>query len=340
MITSHQNLIFLITSSILLILSLHNLFESCDAICAPSSCGIIPYISYPFRLKSDPKNCGDPRFELACENNVTSISLLSHKYYVKAINYTYDEYYYEFTTIRLVDASINNDDICSFPTYSLYAYHFSDRNPNRLPYRIPRNSSYPYNGKPLPINFISCPNPLRNSSIFTDIPPHCVSNSSQHRYAYIKVGHMDASEVPYTCGADLIAMTSWHKFKDLNNVSLSEIHESLVYGFELSIICPWCGTSMIWASVFIQRLLVVVGAVAGLLCAAVSPPVFTICGFAAVSLLLFLIIKLFIDIIGSEYVPLFRMLTKQSSLVIGFVILLPRIVIFLLVLWFLIYKLS
>ncbi|KAF5442047.1 hypothetical protein F2P56_036929 [Juglans regia] len=27
--------------------------------CAPSSCGNIPNISYPFRLKGDPPNCGD-----------------------------------------------------------------------------------------------------------------------------------------------------------------------------------------------------------------------------------------------------------------------------------------
>ncbi|KAG6412603.1 hypothetical protein SASPL_125286 [Salvia splendens] len=195
MISTHQNLI---TSSSLLmmILSLHSLFESCDAIiCPPSSCGIFANISYPFRLTGDPKNCGDPRFELSCENNVTSISLHSHKYYVKAINY-------DNSIMRLVDASINNDDICSFPTFSTYAYT----------HLFPINS--------LPINLISCPNPLRNSSLFTDINTPCVSNSSHHhRYAYIRVGNMKASEMPYTCRLDSIAMTSSnYNFKDLNNV--------------------------------------------------------------------------------------------------------------------------
>ncbi|KAK7847851.1 hypothetical protein CFP56_006117 [Quercus suber] len=38
--------------------------------CAHScSCGSIPNISFPFRLSTDPENCGDSRYELLCENN-------------------------------------------------------------------------------------------------------------------------------------------------------------------------------------------------------------------------------------------------------------------------------
>ncbi|XP_047968809.1 LEAF RUST 10 DISEASE-RESISTANCE LOCUS RECEPTOR-LIKE PROTEIN KINASE-like 2.1 isoform X2 [Salvia hispanica] len=337
MISSDQSLI---TLSLFLILSVHSLFESCDAICTSSSCGIIPNISFPFRLKGDPKNCGDPRFELSCENNVTSISLNSHKYYVQTFNYTNNDDY----TMRLVDASINNDDICSFPTYSLSAYDFTFDNPNSLPYLFPIN--------PLPINLISCPNPLRNSSIFTDITTHCVSNSSQHHsYAYIKVGNMMASEMPYTCKLDSVAMTSWHKFKDLKNVSLSEIHESLLYGFELTI-CPACGTSEV--SLF----------------RVVNPPVFSICGLGAVSLLLFHIVLLLIYKIANTgpnqrsdpfdyglpfsilyriathilyspkliYVSPLNPLLAEIAVAIGLIVSLLRIIIFPFVLWLLIYK--
>ncbi|KAL1553113.1 LEAF RUST 10 DISEASE-RESISTANCE LOCUS RECEPTOR-LIKE PROTEIN KINASE-like 2.5 [Salvia divinorum] len=341
MISTHQNLI---TSSLLLILSLHSLFESCDAKCTPSSCGIFPNISSPFRLKGDPKNCGDRRYELACENNVTSIYLNSHRYYVKAINYSHTHYYVDDSTMRLVDASVNNDDICSFPAYSLYAYNFAYGNPNRLPYLNPTTYSYLYDDKPpFPINLISCPNPLRNSSLFTDVSSHCASNSYQHRYAYIKVGHMKASEMPHTCVVGLIAMTSWYNFKDLNNVSLSEIHESLLYGFELTT-CPRCysGTSFDILPYWLIQLLLVV---AGLLCAAVSPPVFTVCGFGAVSLLLYLIIALLLDIIFYYFASnieesdrSFLMLNEQPLLIISLAIFLPRMVIFLLALWLLIYK--
>ncbi|KAM7481163.1 hypothetical protein LguiB_005746 [Lonicera macranthoides] len=69
---------------------------------------------YPFRLKGDPENCGDPRYELACEDdlNLTVLYLNSHKYFVQAINYL------NFT-IRLVDATIQKDNCSSLPHYSL-----------------------------------------------------------------------------------------------------------------------------------------------------------------------------------------------------------------------------
>lgn len=52
---------------------------------------------------------------------------------------------------------------------------------------------------------------------------------------------MNASDLTETCELDRIVMTSW-KFDDLNNVSLSEIHESLLYGFELKL-CWECMTT-------------------------------------------------------------------------------------------------
>ncbi|XP_057798671.1 rust resistance kinase Lr10-like isoform X2 [Salvia miltiorrhiza] len=297
-----QNLIFLTISSLFILSLLHNLFQTGEANCTPSACGIIRNISYPFRLKGDPSNCGDRRFELTCENNVTSIYLNSHKYYVKAINYR-NGYGYDKPTIRLADASINNDDLCSFPTLSIDAYNFADyESPHSIPnYEIPSYSSYPYDDEPLPINFISCPNPLTNSSLFTDITTQCASNSSHPRYAYIKVGHMNTSELPLVCGVDVIVMTSWH-FKDLNNVSLSEIHHSLLYGFEL--ICSWYATSM---SGMNQR------------CIFIYVYIFIRCAVLAA--------------LALQNIPRFIELV-----VIGFIILAPRLIIFPLVLWLLIKK--
>ncbi|KAM1263301.1 hypothetical protein ACFXTH_028309 [Malus domestica] len=72
--------------------------------CAPSSCGIITNISYPFRLKHDPDNCGDQWYNLSCENNRTVLYLYSGKYHVQAINY--DNYTVgknlEYTTLTQV----------------------------------------------------------------------------------------------------------------------------------------------------------------------------------------------------------------------------------------------
>ncbi|XP_057798668.1 LEAF RUST 10 DISEASE-RESISTANCE LOCUS RECEPTOR-LIKE PROTEIN KINASE-like 2.1 isoform X2 [Salvia miltiorrhiza] len=333
-----QNLIFLATSSLFILSLLHNLFQTGEANCTPSACGIIRNISHPLRLKGDPSNCGDRRFELTCENNVTSIYLNSHKYYVKAINYSNG---YDNPTIRLADASINNDDLCSFPTLSIDAYNFTYENPYPINYVILSYSSYPYD--PLPINFISCPNPLTNSSLFTDITNLCASNSSNRRYAYIKVGHMKLSELPYMCYVEVIVMTSWQEFKDFNNVSLSEIHHSLLYGFEL-MVCPGCGIRISTESVkFIKFFL-------GLLCAVASPPVFTIFGFAALTLLLYRTTGVYFlsiylrknpDVSSVSkiiYLPLRQNIPLFIGLVIDFIILAPRLIIFPLVLWLLIKK--
>ncbi|KAL1531987.1 LEAF RUST 10 DISEASE-RESISTANCE LOCUS RECEPTOR-LIKE PROTEIN KINASE-like 2.3 isoform X1 [Salvia divinorum] len=284
-----------------LIALLLHLFPSCDAKCR-QACGIFSNISDPFRLAGDPKNCGDRSFELRCESNVTSISLNSHNYYVKAINY-------HNSTIRVADASIVDEDICSFPVVSSDAFSLIFDNPNPIPYRIPT--------APNPINFVSCPNPLKNSSLFTDVASHCASSRSSMlpRHAYIKVGHLNASEVPHLCRLDLIVMTSWPEFKDLGNVSLSEIHQSLLYGFEL-VFCPSCKIS--------TRMIPILLVIVGLLCAVVSPPVFTIIGFAAVSLLLYYTPSLFF--------------TVFQPLILSIIISASRIITFPLVAWLLIYK--
>ncbi|KAL1532001.1 non-specific serine/threonine protein kinase [Salvia divinorum] len=214
MITTHNFFIFLITSSFL-ILSLH-FFHCADAKkCSPSACGDIRNISSPFRLKGDPSHCGDPKFELTCENNATFVYLDSFKYYVKGINYV-------SSTIRLVEASLNNDDICSFPVRSSYPYPY---------YTV---------GEWL-VNLISCPNPVNNSStLFIDIT---ACNLSHPRFSYVNVGSIMPSEVPHMCTLDLIVMISGWGVK---NVSLSEIHQSLLRGFDLYF-CYNCNEkSTIW----------------------------------------------------------------------------------------------
>lgn len=93
--------------------------------CAPSSCGRIQNISHPFRLDTDPQNCGNYNYTLICENNNSAVLYLySGKYYVQAIDY--GNY-----TIRVVDAGVQ-DNCCSIPRYSLAPDNFSDGDPYRL----------------------------------------------------------------------------------------------------------------------------------------------------------------------------------------------------------------
>ena len=119
--------------------------------------------------------------------------------------------------------SINNNDICSFPNTSSYAYTLIS--PSYVSYFA--SSSGTENKS---VNLISCQNPLNNSSLFTDITQDC---DSHHTFRYVYVGRIMASQVPHMCRLDLIVMTSWPGFVDLKKVSLSQIHHSLLYGFEL-----------------------------------------------------------------------------------------------------------
>ncbi|XP_042032035.1 LEAF RUST 10 DISEASE-RESISTANCE LOCUS RECEPTOR-LIKE PROTEIN KINASE-like 2.3 isoform X4 [Salvia splendens] len=296
-------------------------FSHAKPLCPPSSCGVIRNISYPFRLEGDSSHCGYRI--LTCRHNLTSISLNSRNYYVKAIDY-------QNSTIRLVDASLNYDNICSFPISSTYyKYRFSDDSDYSYYIPINYNSTYRYDYKATSINLMSCPNPMKNSSLYTNISTKC-SRMNDRSYSYIKVGHMSASELPHMCRLDLIAMTSWH-FHDLKNVSLSEIHHSLLYGFELVFYRVW-GSS--WSAPFWWDLLLhpITLLIIGLLCAMVGPPIFTIFGIGAVSLGFYQTLGVVAAGVG------FLSAQEYIELVIDLIFLLPRFILFPVAMWLLIKK--
>ncbi|CAA0813617.1 Protein kinase superfamily protein [Striga hermonthica] len=147
-----------------------------DHNCPPSSCGNISNISYPFRLKNDPPHCGDPHYELDCQDNTTVLVYLeSHKYLVQEINYLNH-------TIRLIHPSISqNHDICSFPNYfsnyvaTLGVIRFGNYVAYSSPFVVPTEGGFNL----LPtrkMNFISCPQPV-NSSQLVDVGAECGQTS-------------------------------------------------------------------------------------------------------------------------------------------------------------------
>ncbi|XP_033511805.1 rust resistance kinase Lr10-like isoform X7 [Nicotiana tomentosiformis] len=116
---------FLSVLTILIFLQLSDTpFAEQNQRCAPSSCGHIKNISYPFRLKNDPKHCGDEKYELSCEGNRPIFTIFienwngSLNYYVQAINY-------DNSTIRLVDPGENSRDVrCVDYTCKVYNFRF------------------------------------------------------------------------------------------------------------------------------------------------------------------------------------------------------------------------
>lgn len=224
-------------------------FQTCHssnitAHCAPSSCGNIQNINFPFRLNTDPQSCGNYNYTLICENNISTVlNLYSGKYYVQAINY--DNF-----TIRVVDAGVQ-DNCCSIPRYSLARDNFSDGDPYTWysykqvrpgmsegfvehswgPWYLPTLS--------LPMVFMSCENTV-NSPLYVDTAPYGLnygsgnySNSSLVTLSnYVTLGGMNALDLMELCSIEKIFLLPQKKYTD--NYSFEEIHSDLAYGFELS----------------------------------------------------------------------------------------------------------
>ncbi|KAM1157498.1 hypothetical protein FF1_028095 [Malus domestica] len=182
-----------------------------------SSCGHIHNISYPFRLNDDPKHCGNVRYTLSCESNITVLYLPSSgKYYVQAINYT-------DTTIRLLDPGLANTNCSSrprnFPLITFSPYYYS---------------WYPTS---VSVYYLKCLNPL-NSSLYVDTAP-CLNNTSSSSsqpktYSYVKVGNMTGWDLDEGCSVEWMPLDYFdYSVNDYSNVSYKDIHNALVYGFEL-----------------------------------------------------------------------------------------------------------
>ncbi|KAM1049005.1 hypothetical protein ACFX2C_028154 [Malus domestica] len=197
-----------------------------------SSCGHIHNISHPFRLNDDPKYCGNLSYTLSCESNITVLDLPSSgKYYVQAINYN-DK------TIRLLDPGLDNNNCSSMsqnipPTRDINSLYW------------PRSS--------VPVYYLMCSNPL-NSSLYVDTAP-CLNNTSSpsqlKTYSYVMVGDYVGNMVGRVRGAwdlDEGCSVEWMSssmslavgyVEDYSNISYKDIHNALMYGFELYFEYPY-----------------------------------------------------------------------------------------------------
>ncbi|KAH0729121.1 hypothetical protein KY289_000309 [Solanum tuberosum] len=214
---------FLLTILIFMYLSETPLAEQRQQ-CVPSSCGHIHNISYPFRLKSDPKHCGLKNYELSCEGDHTIFTIPPHDWY-GSLNYYVQAINYDNSTIRLVDPGIREQVICSLPQNSITYYTIS---------------SLYFVHLTVPIIFFSCPFAI-NSPVFVEIT-NClnrsyasnVSSDSFKGHTYATMTKLSPSDLKVGCSVDLMSMTSW-RIQDANaNISILSLHNALEYGFELS----------------------------------------------------------------------------------------------------------
>nr|WPF47132.1 receptor kinase 2 [Fragaria x ananassa] len=220
---SRRSLLFA-SYTILLLLPFTVISQSSDTgnpldICT-SSCGGI-YISYPFRLKGDPQNCGNEKFELSCEANSTTavLYLESEEYYVKSIHYN------NFT-IRIVDSGVQKKrNYCSTGLHSMTTFDSSD------PYSF--SSLYTPYMEQVPIILVTCATPV-NSTLFIETAS-CLNSTTidSSKYNYFMVGSVTSFDLKSSCEVTQMLLTS----PSINNsflMSCESICNEIVNGFELS----------------------------------------------------------------------------------------------------------
>ncbi|KAF3433869.1 hypothetical protein FNV43_RR24972 [Rhamnella rubrinervis] len=213
--------------------------KALHAHCSPSSCGDIQNISHPFRVQTDPRHCGDRRYTLSCENNLTTtvLYLFSIKFYVKSINY--NNY-----TIRVVDPNFLKDNCSSLPLYSFPVYNFRRYYDAAYSTYIYKGNDEYWNSVTLSevITFLNCENPV-NSPLYIPTTP-CISSKTsswdlygrpEAQYSYVINGGTAASELKDSCRIELMVMTSSQEIvRKKSNISYVDIHNEMSNGFELS----------------------------------------------------------------------------------------------------------
>ncbi|GLT55615.1 hypothetical protein SLA2020_287200 [Shorea laevis] len=189
--------------------------DTCMADCVPSSCGNLT-IDYPFRLGSDPKECGRPLYELVCKNNRTTLprKFSTHQ------NFLVEEISRENETVRVVDASLDRNK-CSIPHYPLlkfpcradqYGVSFSMITTNSIMY------------------VLNCNMPM-SSLLYVDASNCTNSSSSAHTYFFLFNSRTKLSDFNESCRieAQFPVMLS-----NISGLSASDIYLKMLMGFELS----------------------------------------------------------------------------------------------------------
>jgi hypothetical protein len=216
--------------------------ESCSRRCG------VHNISHPFRLKDSPKECGDERYNLSCEDNNQLILYYGSfgKYYVQSINYN------NFT-IRLLDFNSHGYSNYSIPPHPLGFYNFTSRSIDQiaLPYRV--FGDYIVLLKSM--LYVTCPKHVQYSSgIYFDAACMNISNSyEQQKGNYIVFGDKSLLELGLEdgCRIELMFLTSWpFKHGGNNNISCTDIRGMMFYGFELSWLNSLCKDG--WYSDFLD----------------------------------------------------------------------------------------
>ncbi|GLT61966.1 hypothetical protein SLA2020_346360 [Shorea laevis] len=224
-------------------LALSLCFDACMARakykpCPPfSSCGNLSII-YPFRLNTDPVECGLPGYELACENNRTTLATELGKFFVEnIIGHKYTSYRFESFdsgepssvengtayALRLVDASLRRD-MCSIPRSSLVA------GPCRE-IRLYDYSSNMFSFRYRTMYILNCNIPM-NSSLYVDASACTNRSSSPYTYFFLwNYPQTKVSDFNESCTIEA-QFPFW--LSNITGLSASDIYHKLLEGYEIN----------------------------------------------------------------------------------------------------------
>ncbi|KAK8501665.1 hypothetical protein V6N12_002403 [Hibiscus sabdariffa] len=177
--------------------------------CDSSMCGNVE-IRRPFRLKGQPRKCGDKRFELECKRNRTaSFPMKYGNFYVLHISYVNQ-------TIRLVDASLV-DGNCSVPRSSMYEENMIEWYPAHIMY------------------LLNCTTKMK-SSVYVDAS-RCGTNSSfspwTHLYFLASPSNISYFHESCRCVAQFPFQLS-----NISGLSTSDIYRNLLKDVDVSWYIP------------------------------------------------------------------------------------------------------
>ncbi|KAH1120666.1 hypothetical protein J1N35_003826 [Gossypium stocksii] len=184
--------------------------------CGSTFCGNLN-ISFPFRLKGQPPQCGWS--ELECENNNrTTLVGRGGKFSVQEISY-------EVNRMRVVDASMDTDDCNSLPLSSVFSYGYE-------PFPFLR---YDYYGSSLnTIYVVNCTKPIK-SSLYIEAS-RCTTKSNTpsslptfHFYFLNEKTHPSDINQACTVEAEVPIMVD-----NITGMSTLDIYKILQEGFWLS----------------------------------------------------------------------------------------------------------
>ncbi|XP_017980418.1 PREDICTED: LEAF RUST 10 DISEASE-RESISTANCE LOCUS RECEPTOR-LIKE PROTEIN KINASE-like 2.5 [Theobroma cacao] len=175
--------------------------------CGSSFCGNVN-ITYPFRLKTQPRSCGHDSYELVCENNRTIFPMKNGNFYVQDISYS-DE------TIKLLDVSLGNDN-CSIPhsSYPSYPPFSEDNSEFSVMYLV--NCTMRINYSSVYIGAFRCTN---------------APSSSQPPYSYFLDENTAKSDFYESCTVEAQVPIM---LANITGLSAFDIYTKLLTGFQLS----------------------------------------------------------------------------------------------------------